>query len=264
MDYIQSNKEAWEEAFSRRHPGWGDSNAERLKADKLSFLDENLIRELRAVNLEGKQIAQFCCNNGRELLSLMGLGAANGTGFDIAENIIRQARKTADMAGIQNCTFINCNILDIPEAYHASFDLILFTIGAITWFHDLKPLFAKVTLCLKPGGTLLIQDDHPFLGMLPLPGETPFDAQNLDRLTYPYFRDEPWLENDGIGYISGSYPSKTFTSFSHTMAEIVNQAILAGLSVRKLLEFDYSVGEAGVYDGRSLPLSFIFRADKDK
>ena len=110
--------------------------------------------ELRSMDFKGKSAAQFCCNNGRELLSLMQLGAESGTGFDIAENIIAQASETAEKAGISNCRFVSCNILDIDEKYHNSFDFILFTIGAITWFEDLKPLFQKVSDCLKPGGIL--------------------------------------------------------------------------------------------------------------
>lgn len=262
MGYFQSNKEAWEEAFSKRLNGWGDSNAERLKAEKTPFLDAKLVRELQDIGLEGKRVAQFCCNNGRELLSMMHLGPASGTGFDIAENIILQARETAEKAGTPNCEFIACNLLDIPETNTASFDLVLFTIGAVTWFYDLKPLFDKVALCLRPGGTLLIEDDHPFVGMIPLPGEPAFDEAHLNQLTYPYFRDYPWIENEGIGYISGNYPSKTFTSFSHTMADIINQAIASGFRLQKLVEFDESVGVAQAYDKKGLPLSYLLRADK--
>lgn len=262
MSYFESNKAAWEEAFSRRIKGWGDDNARRLRDEKAPYLDARLQLELGAVGTAGKEVAQFCCNNGRELLSLMHLGAASGTGFDIAENMITKARETAGEAGINNCAFVACNILDIPETYTASFDLVLFTIGAVTWFKDLKPLFDKVALCLRPGGTLLIEDDHPFVGMIPLPGEPAFDGEHLNQLAYPYFRDDPWIENEGIGYISGNYPSKTFTSYSHTMADIINGAIASGFRIQKLVEFDESVGVAQAYDKKGLPLSYLLRADK--
>ncbi|MCB7062323.1 hypothetical protein [Enterocloster citroniae] len=36
---------------------------------------------------KGKTISQFCCNNGRELFSLIQLGAKDGVDFDIAENL---------------------------------------------------------------------------------------------------------------------------------------------------------------------------------
>ena len=61
------------------------------------------------MDFKGKKAAQFCCNNGREILSLMQLVA--------------------------------CIILDIDEMYHNSFDFIMFTIEAITWFEDMNPQF---------------------------------------------------------------------------------------------------------------------------
>ena len=73
----------------------------------------------------------------------MQLGAKEGYGFDIAENIIGQARDTAQKAGIDNCRFTACNILEIPEEYNNRFDFVMFTIGAITWFEDLSSYFPK-------------------------------------------------------------------------------------------------------------------------
>lgn len=67
----------------------------------------------------------------------------------------------------------------------------MFTIGAITWFKDLKPLFQKVSNCLKQNGILLIHDFHPFMNMLPMPGESDFEKENLDKIFYSYFRNEP-------------------------------------------------------------------------
>ena len=214
------------------------------------------------MNLDGKTAAQFCCNNGRELLSLMGLGVHSGVGFDIADNIIRQAAETAEKAGIQNCRFVACNILDIPKEYDGAFEFILFTIGAITWFEDLNPLFRKVSDCLKPGGKMLLHDFHPVMNMLPMPGEAAFDPDRLDRIAYSYFRREPWIENEGMDYLSGQYPSKTFTSFSHTMSDIVNAVSGAQLRILKLNEYDYDVGLSDVYDGKGFPLSYLLTAEK--
>ena len=156
MDYIKDNKAAWEEAFAHKREGWGEENHTRLLRETLPFFCADVAAELRSMDFCGKDVAQFCCNNGRELLSLMRLGAASGTGFDIAENIIAQANDTARKAGIHNCRFVARNILDIDKGYDGRFDFILFTIGAITWFEQLGPLFQKVSDCLKPGGMMLI------------------------------------------------------------------------------------------------------------
>lgn len=262
MDYIQENKAAWEEAFEHRHPGWGETNDVRLMQEHLPFFCPDVSKELETMDFRGKTVAQFCCNNGRELLSLLQLGAKNGVGFDIAENIIEQAVDTAQKAGIQNCKFVPCNILDIPAQYNESFDFIMFTIGAITWFDDLQQLFHKASDCLKPGGILLIHDFHPFMNMLAMPGEPAFDEQNLNQVAYSYFRKEPWIENEGMGYMSESYASKTFTSFSHTMADIINAIGSAQMRVVKLNEYDYDIGLTEAYDKKGFPLSFLLIAEK--
>ncbi|WP_195985749.1 class I SAM-dependent methyltransferase [Clostridium sp. D33t1_170424_F3] len=262
MNYIQENKAAWEEAFEHRHPGWGETNHERLLIERLPFFCPDVAKELETIDFHGKTVAQFCCNNGRELLSLMQLGAKNGYGFDIAENIIQQAAGTAEKAGVEHCEFIACNILEIPPQYYNRFDFVLFTIGAITWFEDLDALFQTVSKCLKPGGLLMIHDFHPVMNMLPMPGEPAFDEQHLNRIAYSYFRKEPWIENEGMGYMSEQYESKTFTSFSHTMSAIINAVSGAQLSVVKLNEYDYDVGLSEAYDHKGFPLSYLLTAEK--
>ncbi|MDD4124358.1 MAG: class I SAM-dependent methyltransferase [Eubacteriales bacterium] len=257
-----ANKEAWEEAFEHRHPGWGDENYKRLRNEKLPFFTPDVAQELRLINFKGKSVAQFCCNNGRELLSLMQLGAENGVGFDIAENIINQASDTAKKAGIDNCRFVACNIMDIPEQYYNSFDYIMFTIGAIAWFDDLERLFKKVSDCLRPGGTLLIHDFHPLINMLPIPGEPEFDENHLNKLAYSYFKKEPWIENNGMSYMSEKYPSKTFTSFTHTISDIINSLIQADMNIKKFNEYDYDIGISEAYNEKGFPLSFLLIAGK--
>lgn len=262
MDYIKNNKAAWEETFEHRRPNWGDVNYKILMSEKLPFLIADVICELEKTDLKGKTIAQFCCNNGRELLSMMQLNPSYGVGFDIAENIIEQAKETARKANIINCDFVATDIIDIDESYYNKFDFIFFTIGAITWFKDLTLLFEKVSKCLKSKGILFINDFHPFMNMLPLPNEDGFDEKNLNRITYSYFRKEPWIENTGMGYISPQYESKTFTSFSHTLSDIVNSIITAGIAIKKLNEYSYDIGMTNAYDSKGYPLSFILLAQK--
>ncbi|MCL1806565.1 MAG: class I SAM-dependent methyltransferase [Oscillospiraceae bacterium] len=265
MNYIDANKAAWEEAFDHRKPNWGDDNHLRIRSGKYAFFDGDLKKELENIDFHGKAVAQFCCNNGRELLSLVhDSGAEYGIGFDIAENILEQAKQTAAKAEIKNCEFVNCNILEIPEKYHNKFDFIFFTIGAINWFHDLTLLFEKVGKCLKSSGTLLINDGHPTAMMLPFPGEDGFDADNLNRFTNSYFMKEAAIGNSGMDYISGVYESKTFTDFIHTLSDIINALSANGMKTVKFNEYDYDVGNVGsdIYDGKGIPMSYILIADK--
>ena len=262
MNYIDGNKAAWEDSFKNRRDNWGEDNHTRLKSERLAFFNDDMKKELEAIDFKGKKVAQFCCNNGRELLSLTDLGISGAVGFDIAENIVAQAKETAAKAGITNCDFVACSILDIPADYHGQFDIILLTVGAICWFEDLNPFFAKAASCLKDNGLLIMHEGHPFLNMLPVPGEEPFDPQNLNKFAYSYFRKEPWVDT-GMGYMSGDYKSQeTFTSFTHTLSHIINALSANGLKTVKFNEYDYDIGLTDVYDGRGLPLSYILVGEK--
>ena len=74
--YIEGNKAAWEEAFDNRDTSWGADITERIQNEEYPFFEKEMVDVLRKINTEGKTIGQFCCNNGRELLSLVKSGKA--------------------------------------------------------------------------------------------------------------------------------------------------------------------------------------------
>jgi ubiquinone/menaquinone biosynthesis C-methylase UbiE len=263
MDYISGNKEAWEEAFNKRSEGWGKDIKQRLETEDYPFIEKVFADEINKYDYENKTIAQFCCNNGRELFSLMKFGASKGTGCDIAENMISFANRTAMELG-SNCTFIAADILNIDEQFHDSFDYIFITVGALTWFQKLPAFFKKVSLCLKQGGRLMINEIHPVTNMLGMCGEENYDEEIPNKLVNSYFREEPWLENSGMYYICGTpYTSKTFCSYSHTFSNIFNAIIENGMIMGKLIEFDYDIaGSFPLMNNMGIPLSYILICQK--
>ncbi len=244
------NKAAWEEAFARRSADWGKGTAPVLKPE--------LTAELKELDIAGKDIAQFCCNDGRELRALVQLGAASGTGFDIAENMIAYANKKAVELGL-NCRFAASDILEIGPKFNDTFDFIFITIGALCWFADLPAFFRKVSDCLKPGGTLVIHEMHPAANMFAAKGEDNYEENTPDRAVNSYFKTEPWIENHGMKYIAGeNYPSKTFFSYSQTFDMIINAVIGSGIDIRKLKEFNADLsGLFGQIDRNRIPLSYL-------
>ncbi len=263
MDYIRSNKAAWEEAFDNKADSWCADIVERLASDGIPYLEKDLLDELVRRGTSGKSIAQFCCNNGRELLSAMKLGFHDGTGFDIAENQVAFANDVARRTGI-DCAFVATDILDIGREYYNSFDVIIITIGALCWFKDLDPFFLKASRCLKHGGRLFINETHPVCNMLAATDEDNYDAAMPGALVNDYF-DKTWTENDGIGYIAGRpYKSRTFTSFSHSFSKIINALSNSGFRVTSLEEYDYDIA-AGMFsrlERAGIPLSYILSAEK--
>ena len=94
--YIEGNKAAWEEAFENRDASWGTDITERVLTEDYPFFNEETKSVLKKLHTEGTVIGQFCCNNGRELLSLVKSGKARkGVGFDIAENQVAFANEKA-------------------------------------------------------------------------------------------------------------------------------------------------------------------------
>lgn len=263
MNYIKKNKEAWEEAFARRAEGWGEDIKERWESEEYPFLQEMLISELESHDLKDKTIAHFCCNNGRELMSLMKFGAEVGIGFDIAENMVAFANMTAEEIGI-NCTFVATDILAIDEKYHDSFDYIFITVGALDWFADLSAFFKKVSQCLKEDGWLIINESHPVINMLAAKGESNYDEKIPNKLVNSYFKDEPWVENEGMYYMTERpYASKTFYSYSHTFAQIINSISQNGLDLKKLSEHSYDISDLfSELNDTGIPLSYVLVCQK--
>ena len=265
-DYLSQNKAAWEEAFDRRINSFGEDHATRLQTERQPFLAPEVWDALSPLPLQGAHIAQFCCNNGRELMSLVRhTGARAGVGFDLAGNILAQARRIAGETGIP-CTFVEGDVCQAPDSYHGQFDLILITIGALCWMKDLAPFFAKVYACLKPGGRMLLHDAHPVTAMFAVPQEEAFDPENPARLVYDYFRSDPFVDTYGMVYLAGqAYDSKPFTSFSHTLGSVVTHAVQNGLTIERLTEFSKDISDdTAVLDGLGIPLSYLFLARRPR
>jgi SAM-dependent methyltransferase len=263
MDYSKANKEAWEEAFAKHRQGYKEDPAARLKRGDLSILNDDVRAALGKISLEGRQVAQFCCNNGRELLTMLNMGAATGTGFDISENFSAEGRRLAREAGL-DAEFVATDIYDVSERYAGLFDVLLVTIGALCWFEDLDRFFAKVALVLKDGGVLLINEQHPYTNMLAMPNEEGYTADRPDQVVFSYFKEDPWVETDGVDYVGGTtYESKTLYSFSHSFAAIITALRDNGLEVRALEEFGYDISTSWPHlEGKGIPLSYILVAEK--
>lgn len=265
-NYIKQNKEAWEEAFELRDEAWGANIEARIGGgEPYAFFNRDTAEALSRLELKGKSIGHFCCNNGRELLSLVSTaGAREGVGFDIAENMVEFANSKAAALALP-CKFVAANILEIGEEYAERFDLALITIGALCWFRDVGAFFAKVARCVKPDGVILINEQHPAANMLSDPDEEVYDEAHPLNCIYSYF-DYEWINNAGMQYITGkAYDSKTFTDYTHPLSEIVSAMCASGFVITGMREFDYDISDGFPHvSGRGFPLSVIIEGRKLK
>ena len=261
--YIEGNKAAWEEAFDNRDASWGADITERVQKEDYPFFFPEMKTMLKQIPTGGAVVGQFCCNNGRELLSLVKCGKAKkGIGFDIAENQVAFANEKAKELQLP-CVFEAVNIYDIDDRYAEQFDVVIITIGALCWFADLDRFFAVVAKCMKPGAVIVINEEHPCTHMLASEGDEQFDPAHRTECVFSYFEHE-WTGNEGMYYITQKrYRSKTFTDYTHPMSEIISGMCGNGFVVTDLQEFDYDIsGGFSALDRQGFPLSMLIRGQK--
>ena len=124
---FESNRAAWNQATAYHqkalnhslHIGFQDPAFSTFKRERDSVVND----KLKKIDFSGKAIAHIPCNNGRELLSLMRLGAKEGVGFDISDAAISEAEELAEIAK-ENARFVRTNALEIDETYTNYFEFI--------------------------------------------------------------------------------------------------------------------------------------------
>jgi len=232
---VESNRQAWNDS-ARHHqdsPDWQALLTEATQAD-FSCLDDTLRGLLEQVGVDGKDVVQLCCNNGRESLSLFALGARNVVGIDQSSAFLEQAREL-NKRSPHNAEFIEADIHHLPESLRGRFDVALITIGVLNWMPDIGEFFRHVASTLKPGGRLVIYETHPFLEMVDPEAEDPF------RLATSYFRREPFVQQEPIVYVGKvEQPAAPSYWFMHTLGAIFTAALEAGLNIAHFKEYPHS------------------------
>jgi SAM-dependent methyltransferase len=260
-----ANRAAWNEVMPYHRKAWGDKLLHDIAKEDYSSLDQIIIDKLNEIGLKGKSVAQICCNNGRESISLRNLGAASVTGFDISDEAIKEARKLNKIAG-KDCRFVRADIYDIGETYFDQFDIVFITIGSLSWMPDLSGFFQVVSRMLKKGGNLVIYEMHPFLYTMPCTDDPDYEPKKPYNVAYSYFRKDAWENDDGIDYLGGQkYKGKKNYSYTQTMSDIINPIIKNGMALRELQEYPHDISNIyGFFEKeQKLPLCFILIASKN-
>jgi len=263
-EIIQSNRQAWNQAVLIHQKSRKGSLREAFAKPGYSTLDEIETEALMAIGIQGKSMAQLCCNNGRETLSLVNLGAESAIGFDISDEAIKEAKNLRQISGL-NCKFVRANVYDIGEEYFDQFDLVYISIGALCWLPDLGRFFALVSALLKPGGQLFIYEAHPVMNMIAEKDEPEFDPKTPFNVCCSYFKKEPWVTTDGMDYIGGTkYNSKPAYSFSQPLSDIFNGIIKNDITIKSFTEYGHDITESFKHleKDNKLPMSYILIGEK--
>lgn len=235
--FTNANREAWDEAA----PVHAKINQARLveafSKPGYSTLARHTLDRLEEIGFRYKSVAQLCCNNGRELLSLRNLDAGRCVGFDASAAFIEQARELAKVCGHEDVDFVTTDIYEIPGDRTGPYDIVMATIGVLGWMPDLEGFFDVAARLTRAGGHVFIEESHPVL-MMYEEGE----GDGPSYLAYSYFKEDPWVENAGLDYYDRTrYESKTNYCFPHTLADIMMAAIEAGLELRHFAELEHDI-----------------------
>jgi 2-polyprenyl-3-methyl-5-hydroxy-6-metoxy-1,4-benzoquinol methylase len=243
-DYAEKNRTAWNQAAPIHRKHRKENLLEEVKNPSFNTLGVVERRVLSEIGIVDKKVAQLCCNNGRELISMLKMGAAYGVGFDIADAFIQEALELAALAGV-NCDFVRTDVLEIAAQYHNTFDLVFISIGALTWIADLEKFFEVCRQLLQPGGFLFVYEMHPFLDMMAAPDEPEYSAEDELKIVFPYFSSKPWVSTSGLDYVGGTtYASAESIAFPHSLSEILSSIIKNAFVLAEYREYPHDISNA--------------------
>ncbi len=258
--YVEDNLKAWEEVapIHARH-----NQARLIEAFSkggFSALGKIAIERLQANGIDGADIVQICCNNGQELLSTKELGAKRLVGIDGTEGFVVQGRELAAAAGIE-AEFIASNIYELPDRYQEKFDIALVTIGVLSWMPDLVRFFEIAAGLLRPGGLLLIHEQHPVIEMM-----EPGGKDDPVKFEVSYFDETAYVDANGLDYYgSETYDATPNNSFIHKMSDVIMAGFGVGMAIQHFEELPdhisntwYNVEASGI----GMPMSYVLEFRK--
>ena len=256
FDYTMQNRRAWNEIASVRAAifppaeffarGGSTLDPQVCEAAREFFGD---LRNLRVIHLQ--------CATGEDTLSWAVLGAL-ATGVDISDEQIELAKKKAAGANLP-VRFIAADLYALPPDLLNSFDIVFTGGGALVWLPDL-PRWAQVAASLlKPGGRLMLMDEHPISGVL-------WSENGQLKVVDDYFRRSQPLAETGWSHFKGAENAKeTKYEFIWPLGDVLNALIKAGLVIERLEEFpggpEWRFGENQA-EAAQLPGAYLLVARK--
>ncbi len=262
--FIAGNQLAWEEAYDKAPKDYKEI-VSNIKGQPFAYLHPRIKALADRLSIHNKVIAQFCCNNGREVLSLAyNYHAKEAYGFELARNMAHDAEQSRIALGIKG-KVIQGDVEAIEATFDGKFDYIFMFIGAICWFDERKTLFRQISRCLKPTGKFVLLDAHPFTNLLLANGEEGFDPNYKMKIGYSYWKTIPFTSEGGMSYmVKEDYVGKTFMSYSFRFDELITDLIEQGLFLTLLEEYPEDVIETfGDLSNSGLPMSFALVASKN-
>ena len=234
LEKIEINRRNWNER-TPLHAASKFYDVKSFKSGRITLTDIE-IREVGPV--AGKSLLHLQCHFGMDTMSWARLGA-RATGMDISDEAIGLARELNHELGL-DARFMRANVYDLPSALDEAFDIVYTAIGVLCWLPDINAWANVVAHHLNPGGTFYILDGHPVAHTFEAE-QTPINSYKL-RPMHSYFSDQRGIYEPGGAYTYTGSETLASPSYEwqHSMSDIVNALVGAGLNIKWLNEFAVS------------------------
>ncbi len=253
-EYTAHNRRAWNEIAAVRHRKWP---AAEFFAAGGSTLDPPVIEA--AGDVTGRALLHLQCATGEDTLS-WAVAGASATGVDISDAQIALAGRKAADAGLA-VRFVAADVYALPDdLQQGTFDLVFTGGGAIVWLPDIARWAEVVAAALRPGGRLILHEEHPLAGCL-------WYSDGQLRIASDYFgRARPEREQGWSHFAGGEDAAETKWEFSWPLGDVVTALARAGLRIERLEEFpsdaDWRFGNL-LDAARRLPGAYLLIARKE-
>ena len=157
--WFSDNERNWDDR-AELHMAGNYCDYQRLLEDPAAISAE-LAQDIEKFgDLTGKDVIHLQCHVGTDTIGFARRGASRVIGLDLSEASLAHARSIAERAGA-NVEFVHANVYDAREAVSGNFDLVYTSIGVLCWLPDIDLWARVVARLLRPGGRLVLRDDHP-------------------------------------------------------------------------------------------------------
>lgn len=230
-EYIESNRKLWNEWTKVHVSGGYDVEGFRSGRNSLHSVELDEVGDV-----SGKSLLHLQCHFGMDTLSWARLGA-KVTGVDISDESISYAQSLAADLKI-DARFIRSDIYELPSALDEEFDIVYTSYGILAWLPGIKEWGKVVARHVKPGGVFHIVEFHPFADVF-----DDADEQTELKVGYSYFHNPaPTIfQPDGTYADRSAKTTVPSHEWWHSMSDITNALIGAGLQIESMQEYQFSV-----------------------
>ena len=228
-DPLELNRARWD-ALAAVHGQDGYYDSAALIAGRVDLREAEAAAIADALpDPHGRDVVHIQCHIGFDTIVLARRGA-RVTGVDFSPVALAKAAHLAERCGV-SIDWVEADAAALPSDLDGRFDLAYATIGALCWIEDIGAWMRCAAATLRPGGRLVLVEIHPLYTMLEAAGE-PL------RLDFPYAFDGPRRFDEPGSYADPDAPVAATAEvvYAHSLGEVVNAAIAAGLRIDSLHE----------------------------